>query len=192
LPHFGREKDFEQIFRAHSDYVWRTLRTLGVHPSHLDDALQETFLVVHQRLAEFRGDAELKTWIYAVTYRVAQNFRRKVHNHFSHAELPVTTPCSGPSPEGSAALEQAAHFVVAFCETLPVERRDVFVLCMLEERSAPEAASLLGVPLNTVYSRLRLARLEFRSALEARHTFVRFAAATGTGTRNPTEQERAT
>ncbi len=147
---------------------------------------------MHQRLSEFRGDAELKTWIYAVTYRVAQNFRRKVHTHFSHAELSTTTPCSGPSPEGNVALEQAAHFVAAFCETLPIERRDVFVLCMLEERSAPEAADLLGVPLNTVYSRLRLARLEFRSALEARDRFLRFAAATHTGLRNPAEQERAT
>jgi RNA polymerase sigma-70 factor (ECF subfamily) len=192
LPDDGSRQEFEQIFRAHSDYVWRTLRTLGVHPSHLDDALQETFLVVHQRLGEFRGDAELKTWIYAVTYRVAQNFRRKVHNHFSHAELPTTVPSSSPSPADSVAFDQAAHFVAAFCESLPVERRDVFVLCLLEERSAPEAAALLGVPLNTVYSRLRLARLEFRSALEARDTFVRFAAATGTGTRNPTEQKGAT
>ncbi len=192
MPRIGRPEEFDHVFRAHSDYVWRTLRTLGVHPSHLDDALQETFLVVHKRLSEFRGEAELKTWIYAVTYRVAQNFRRRVHDHFSHAELPISTPCSGLSPEGSVALEQAAHFVTAFCETLPVERRDVFVLCMLEERSAPEAAALLGVPLNTVYSRLRLARLEFRTALEARDRFVRFAVATGTGARTPTEQERAT
>ncbi len=161
----GRPEEFEAIFRAHAPYVWRTLRTLGVHPSHLDDALQETFLVVYQRLGEFRGEAELKTWVYAVTYRVAQNFRRKVLRHFSHAEVPLSAASSGPSPADQLETGQMARFVAGFCEKLPIERRDVFVLCLLEERSVPEAASLLGVNLNTVYSRLRVARLEFRSAL---------------------------
>ncbi|HXU60160.1 MAG TPA: sigma factor-like helix-turn-helix DNA-binding protein, partial [Polyangia bacterium] len=67
-----------------------------------------------------------------------------------------------------AVKQQAARFVDAFLRDLNEDQRDVFVLAELEQLSAPEIVSVLGVPLNTVYSRLRLARVEFGKAV-ARH-----------------------
>ena len=57
--------------------------------------------------------------------------------------------------------------VQAALDQLPMEQRAVFVLHELDEQSAPEVAEALGTPLNTVYSRLRLARERFRAAVEA-------------------------
>jgi RNA polymerase sigma-70 factor (ECF subfamily) len=56
--------------------------------------------------------------------------------------------------------------VLKFLEGVSAEKRDVFVLSVLEELSAPEVAEILGVKLNTVYSRLRLVRADFRAALD--------------------------
>src|ERR1044071_899212 len=76
-PHGAAQREFVALFREHCDFVWRVLRTLGVAPDALDDALQEVFLVVHRRLPEFEGRSALNTWIYAIAYRVAQSQRRR-------------------------------------------------------------------------------------------------------------------
>jgi RNA polymerase sigma-70 factor (ECF subfamily) len=130
----------------------------------VDDALQDVFLVVHDKLPDFVPHAKLSTWIYAITYRVAQNYRR-------HNQKTNHTPLSGEelslreSPESETAAAEAARFVREFCDSIPEEKRDVFVLCVLEERTSPEVAALLDVKLNTVYSRLRNVRAEFRERL---------------------------
>ncbi len=161
-----RSVDVGELFQAHADRVWRTLRTLGVHPSAVDDALQDVFLVVHQRLASFEGRAQLTTWLYAITYRVAQNYRRRTLRHSRHEALGDAAASSEPDPAQFLAHGQAAQFVEDFCRRLDEGKRDVFVLCVLEERTAPEAAELLAVKLNTVYSRIRASRRAFRAALK--------------------------
>src|SRR5262245_54373284 len=62
---------YAQYFRA----MWRALRRLGVEPSGLDDAVQDVFVVVHRRLAEFDGRS-LRAWLYAIAVRVASDHRR--------------------------------------------------------------------------------------------------------------------
>ncbi|MEY2937026.1 MAG: hypothetical protein RL033_7775 [Pseudomonadota bacterium] len=157
--------DLSTLFRTHFDFVWRVARSLGVPDGAIDDAVQDVFLTVHRRLSEFEGRSSLRTWIYAITYRTAQNHRRSVQRlrcdplldeHI--AELP------GPGEQ----LEQAraGKFVMQFLAGVSADKRDVFVLCVLEELSAPEVAEILGVKLNTVYSRLRLVRADFRAALD--------------------------
>jgi RNA polymerase sigma-70 factor (ECF subfamily) len=157
---------FRQIFEAHSSVVWRTLHRLGVHPDSVDDAAQDVFLIVHRKLGEFEGRSQLSTWIVAVTYRVALNYRRRIKKTVHEEFLDQTiSPLGGP--DLSLQGLQAAQFVSRFCRQLTEGKRDVFVLCVLEERTAPEVAKILDMKLNTVYSRLRHARAEFREALAA-------------------------
>lgn len=158
------QRPFREIFDENADRVWRTLRRLGVSESSADDALQDVFLIVHQKLDQFEGRAQLSTWIYAVAYRVAQNYRRRRQKD-SHEELSETVHCPSLSPQGVLAEGEAARFVQKFCQGLDEKHRDVFVLCVLESQSAPQAARLLGVKLNTVYSRVRSTRALFREAL---------------------------
>lgn len=159
------DSEFRPVFDAQSSRVHRTLRALGVHEACLDDALQDVFLIVFRKLPSFIPEAQLSTWIYAITYRVAQNYRRgTIRTH--HARLSDSEICPRQDPESRVARAQAGEFVRSFCEGLSEKMRDVFVLCVLEERSAPEVASTLGVNLDTVYSRLRLTRAAFRTALE--------------------------
>lgn len=159
-----RDSAFREVFDAQASRVHRTLRALGVDTSALDDALQDVFLVVHDKLPAFVPDAQLSTWIYAITYRVAQNYRRRIRRT-THSALSGEEISLRESPESETATAEAARFVRDFCQSIPEEKRDVFVLCVLEERTVPEVAALLDVKLNTVYSRLRNVRAEFRERL---------------------------
>lgn len=157
--------DLATLFRTHFDFVWRVARSLGVPDAAIDDAVQDVFLTVHRRLAEFEGRSSLRTWIYAITYRTAQNHRRRVQR--LRCDPLLEEPLAElPDPGEELAQARAGKFVMQFLETVSADKRDVFVLCVLEELSAPEVAEILNVKLNTVYSRLRLVRADFRAALE--------------------------
>ena len=135
--------EFTAVFRQHFDFVWRALRSFGVPDSVLDDAVQEVFISVHRRLPEFEGRSSLKTWIYSVAYRTAQNHRRAVRRRDT-SPLDSNLVSGEPGPGERLASAQAGRFVLGFLNQLPAERRDVFVLCVLEEMTAPDAAEILG------------------------------------------------
>ncbi len=159
--------NFLTVFRTHCNFAWRALRSFGVDAHSLDDALQEVFLVVHRRLPSFEARSSLGTWIYAITYRVAQSHRRRSRKN-EPEELSLELPAPGPCPFDAAARVEAGEFVLTFLQGLSDAKRDVFVLCVLEELSAPDASRILEIGLNTVYSRLRLARADFKRALAER------------------------
>ena len=157
---------FDAVYAEHFAFVWRTLRRFGVRESHLDDAAQETWVVVHRRLASFEGRSSLRTWLVGIAVRVASDHRRWRRRKDPHDPMPDDPPFAAPgvSPEGAAERAQAARCLDALLDTIPEERRAVFVLTELEGMSAPEVSEALGIPLNTVYSRLRVARSEFETA----------------------------
>jgi RNA polymerase sigma-70 factor (ECF subfamily) len=161
--HVVSRQAFEAACSEHLAQVWRQLRTMGVAPSYLDDATQEVFLTAHRKWDSFEGRSQVSTWLYAIAYRVGCNYRRAARREFS--ELPEELPSRYGNPEQSLAERRSAQFVERFCAGLSEKLRDVFVLCLLEGQPANEVAALLGVPGNTVYSRLRLVREAFRQEL---------------------------
>jgi RNA polymerase sigma-70 factor (ECF subfamily) len=164
----GDTLDFEQIYRDHFAFVWRTLRRLGVRESALDDAAQEVFLVVHRRLDDFDGRVALRSWLFGVAHRTALAQRRTARK--ADAEpLPTELRARAGTPHDRAVASEAVEFLDAFLDTLGDQQRSVFILVELEQMSVPEIAAALGVKLNTVYSRLRLARGAFRRAVERRN-----------------------
>src|SRR5689334_22067530 len=67
---------FAEIYEAHFQFVWRTIRRLGVHDSEVDDATQDVFVVVHRRLGDFRPEAPVTHWLFRIASRVARDHRR--------------------------------------------------------------------------------------------------------------------
>ena len=67
---------FEDIYEEYFEFVWRSLRTLGVAASALDDAAQDVFGVISRRLFEFEGRSSLRTWIFGIVQFTAANHRR--------------------------------------------------------------------------------------------------------------------
>jgi len=156
---------FPAIYEQHLPFVWRCLRGLGVAPAQLDDAAQDVFVLVHQRLSTFRRESSLRTWIFGIARRVAFRYRRTAARKGGLPPPERETAAPGPGPLERAQDLEAAAFVARFVEGLDDRKREVFVLGVLEEMTVPEIAEALRVPLNTAYTRLRRARAEFRRAL---------------------------
>jgi RNA polymerase sigma-70 factor (ECF subfamily) len=163
--------DFSAVYAAEFDFVWRCLRALGVATADLDDAAQEVFVILHRRLANLRDPNDLRGWIYGVVRNIAANHkrgtRRKLASVNALERQPI--PTSSTPLDNTLALE-AATSLERFLHTLDSEKREVFVLAEIEEWTIPEVAKVVGVPLNTAYTRLRAARLEFERFIAGRRS----------------------
>jgi len=162
------EAAFAALYAEHFSFVWRCLRGLGVAPLALEDAAQDVFVVVHRRLFTFQAESSLRTWLFGIVRRIAYRYRRTARRKGPIAELEREPEAPDPGPLERAQEVEAAEFVDRFAGHLDDRKREVFVLGILEGLSVPEVAEALGVPLNTAYTRLRRARLEFRKALAER------------------------
>jgi RNA polymerase sigma-70 factor (ECF subfamily) len=156
---------FEAVYEAHFPFVARLLRRLGVPEAALDDALQDTFVVVHRRLPEFEGRATLKTWLSRIAVNIASDHRRLRRRKGGGEPLDEGVPAPGPDALALVEQSQAVAQLYRLLGELDEPQRTVFVLAELEELSAPEISEAIGVKLNTVYSRLRTARQRFEAAL---------------------------
>ncbi len=155
--HASEHPSLDDLYRAHADFVWRTVLRMGIPQSHAEDAVHEVFLVVRRKLSEFRGDAAPTTWLYAIARGVCANLRRADERAQRRLEL-APEPSPAPDPEDAAARANAEELVARFLAQLPEEQREVFVLSDIEGMAGPEVAATLRIPLGTAYSRLRLAR----------------------------------
>lgn len=155
---------FDDVYEECVAFVWRSLKSLGVRDHRLDDAVQEVFLVVHRRLAEFESRSSVRTWVYGIAVRVAHDCRRREQRKGGLAPLDTETVDPRPGPEEQVELSRAVDELAAILDSLEPAKRDIFVLSEVEQLSAPEIAQVLGVNVNTVYSRIRAARKEFEIA----------------------------
>jgi RNA polymerase sigma-70 factor (ECF subfamily) len=168
-PRLAEALAFDDVYQQHVRFVWRTVRSFGVAEAHLEDAVQDVFVVVHRRLVEFAGRARIETWLFAIARRVAGAYRRTASRKTDRQDA-IDDVVLASADDTFAALSraQAAAAVAAVLDTFDEDKRIVFTLVELEQMSVPDVAELLGINLNTAYSRLRLARRAFESAVTKR------------------------
>lgn len=158
-----------ELYERHFDFVWRLLRRFGVSAANLDDAAQEVFVVAHRRWDSFVQGTEERSWLAAIAQRVA-SAQRRASGRRSTDELSEALVDERPDPLVLTERSQQLKLVYALLDELGEEQREVFVLAEMERFTAPEIAAVLKLNVNTVYSRLRLARAAFAAALERRGT----------------------
>jgi len=156
--------DVGLLYDEHVDFVWRMLERFGVAPASIEDAVQEVFLIVHRRRSEFRHASSVKTWLGGVAIRVAKDFRRSSERRTKREEDIESKIERGPHEVVERG--QALALLMRALDTLEEDQRTVFVLSELEELTAPEIAEATGANVNTVSSRLRLARKYFNERVE--------------------------
>jgi RNA polymerase sigma-70 factor (ECF subfamily) len=184
-------QSFEQIYEEHFVFVWRSSRRLGAPPADLDDVVQEIFVIAHGRLAEFEGRSSVKTWLFGIVLNVVRSHRRGLrakHPHVLSNESrsdPEALADLTDGPHELSAKAEAARQVDQLLEALDDDKREVFVLAELEQLTGPEMALLLDIPLNTIYSRLRLARQAFAEAAARYRTRQELERVPNTARRKP-------
>lgn len=163
--------------RDHYDFIWRTLRRLGVPPALVDDATQKVFWVATRKMQEARVAKE-RSFLFAVALRVAGDERRAFRRRPEVADEGACDAAAddAPAPDELVEQRQARELLDRILEDMPFDLRVVFVLFELEEMSTSEVAALLEIPSGTVASRLRRAREAFEDQV------ARFRARRGRGT----------
>jgi RNA polymerase sigma-70 factor (ECF subfamily) len=158
---------FDDLYDQHFEFVWRTLRRLGVPAADLADVAQEVFLVVHRRLADFEERAKVTTWLFRISVRAARDRRRKAHVRREIQGDEALYESVDPAEDASFALERADEraLLERALAALDESQREVFTAFELEGMTGHAIALALEIPLGTVYSRLRLGREHFRQAL---------------------------
>jgi RNA polymerase sigma-70 factor (ECF subfamily) len=160
---------FDDVYRDHFAFVWRSAKRLGVRDASLDDVVQEVFVIVHRRLAEFEGRSSMKTWLFGITLRVSRDHRRstmrKDRDGGAEPIDPDTLGTSTSGPSESLERTQAVRLLHAILDELDDERREIFVMSELEQMAMPDIAATLGLNVNTAYARLRAARQSFEEGV---------------------------
>jgi RNA polymerase sigma-70 factor, ECF subfamily len=154
-------KRLRGVVDRHYDFLWRTLHFLGVPSASVEDAVQRVLCVVARRLDDIAPEAEM-SFLFATAARVASETRRAARRH-------PCVPCdvdalvaAAPSPEQLVQELQAQEVLRQVLDAMPFELRVVFVMFEIEELTLAQVASIVGIPVGTVSSRLRRARLHFR------------------------------
>ena len=161
-------RSFRIAYDAHVSFVWRNLRRLGVMDRDVEDKCQEVFVVAHRRWAEFsdRGHGP-RAWLFQIVLRVAADARRHRRRHPVDPDGGLAQDRQSiEAPQAVAvARKEALDLLDRALASIDMARRAVLVLHEIEQMTAPEIARTLEIPLNTVYSRLRVARLELDAEL---------------------------
>ncbi len=162
----ARVDDWSAFYDEHFDFVWRSLRRLGVAEAALDDAAQDVFVVALRRQGEFEGRSSLRTWLFGIAWNRARELQRGTRRRAEEPLPEALPPAAGLDQEQAAIQAEALRFVYRVLDELAPERRAVLVMAEVEEMTAVEIAEVLSLPVNTVYSRVRLARRDFEAAVK--------------------------
>jgi RNA polymerase sigma-70 factor (ECF subfamily) len=163
---------------SHWSAIGRALRGFGVPEREVDDAAQQTFIVLAERLASVEPGKE-RSFLYGAAVHVAAHVRRSLARR-PDSLVPAPMPSDGsdgriaaaevgqradpsPTPEAQAEASADRAMLDRVLEEMPMELRSVLVLAEVEELSGKEIAAALGIPMGTVASRLRRAREDFEA-----------------------------
>lgn len=151
--------DFVALYETWSPEIARWIRQLGGPEGEREDLLQDVFLIVHRRLHAFDG-RNLGGWLYQITRHRVRDVRCRLwFKHLvKHSSLPDDLAEDGSGPAERLETKQRYALVQRAFHALPEPERVALALFELDGYSGEELASLQGVSLNTVWSRIRRAR----------------------------------
>jgi RNA polymerase sigma-70 factor, ECF subfamily len=152
-------------YQSEFDHLMRTLQRLGADPHDLDDLAHEVYLVLRRTWHEYDPTRALRPYISGIAFRVASSHRRRYWREVSFAI--IETPDEALYQDQALDAARARALVLASLQAIPLPRRVVLVMHDLDEIPVREVAATLGIPLFTVYSRLRKARRELEAAISS-------------------------
>jgi RNA polymerase sigma-70 factor (ECF subfamily) len=176
----GETAAFERLVAERAGDVYALLYRLTSDAEEARDLTQETFLRAFQSIARFRGDADLKTWIYRIALNQARNrwrwWRRRrrdvtvsldARDNWSEQTLGANLPnLTAPNPEQETLAREREARLHEALQSLRPSYREAVILRDVEGFSYEEIAATLEISLGTVKSRLSRGRLELRRKLE--------------------------
>lgn len=167
----GNAVAFSDLVAALHPSVYRWALTFARDPDEADEITQETFVLVHRKLGQYRGDSAVEGWVYLITRRVAlQRHRRKRRRELLSAKsFQLDDSVYNTDPGARVDRERMAEFIRHFFTKLPPRQREVFDLVDLQGHDPSEVAEMIGVRSGTVRANLFKARAAIRERLLELH-----------------------
>lgn len=156
---------FRSLFDEHFSYVWSALRRLGVREADAEDRALEVFVALHEKLSDYDASRPIRPWIFGFAYRVASHARRAAARRREVFGVDLERPGSSALQDDQLIAAEERNLLVEALEHLDLEKRAVIVMHDWLGEPIPEVARALEIPLNTAYSRLRLARTDLAAAV---------------------------
>jgi len=160
---------FEILMRRHNRRVFRAVRAILKRDDEAEDVMQDAYVRAYEHLAEFRGEAAFSTWLTRIAVHEALARVRR-ERRFEAVEPNLEEPSAmsfdaGQSPERLANDRELRIVLERAIDALPDDFRAVFMLRAVEQMSGLETAECLGIPEDTVKTRLHRARLRLQEVV---------------------------
>lgn len=167
----GEEQALRDLYETHAAAILRRLWRLTGDRARAEELCQDTFVIAFERLAGFRGEAKLSTWLHAIAFNLAREEvarRRRRRGLFSLFRRQTQTQPSQPAlgPDAGLAHEELVGRLQRAIDTLAMDQREAYVLRVVEQLPLEECSELLGVPVSTISYRARRAEEQVRAAFE--------------------------
>ena len=171
---------FDKLYRDHVELIYRYAHRLCGEGESAKDLVQETFLNAYRGLKDFRGEAQISTWLYTIASRACMRMRRKRKGEperelsleefvpTSEGEFRLQIPIDGLTPEEALQNKELREALDQAINKLPKKYRMTLVLRDMEGLSAKEVGAIMRLNERAVKSRLHRARLFVRRELSAR------------------------
>jgi RNA polymerase sigma-70 factor, ECF subfamily len=171
----GDSAAFTTLVRRHDRYLYRVARSVLRDDHEAEDVVQQTFLQAFAKLVDFRGDANLRTWLTRITLNDALGRRRRQRVNVELGQLDTAqertrsqiylSPLTASAPDSTVARTQIRNMLERAIDDLPPGFRTVLVMRDVEDASVEETANILGIKPETVRTRLYRARRLLRESL---------------------------
>lgn len=175
----GERYAFEELVNKYHGSVFSLALRLTNDREDARDITQDTFLKVYNNIARFRGDAELRTWIYRITVNQAANNQRWWRRRRRSSTISIDAddndsspisqqlPCPGQTPEQQALAAEQRRIIMAALGKVKFDFRVAVILRDIEGLSYEEIAETLEVSVGTIKSRIARGREELRQQLKS-------------------------
>ena len=162
-----RDRAWRVLYQEHVDRIYRMVCRFGVEPGEVEDITQKTFIIAHQRMQEVESVENVGAWLRGIAVKVIGHHRRwsgvrRVKRWLVQATFGDEAAAPPDTPEEGVASQEDQAKVRAVLEEMSPKLREVLVLTEIEDCQPAEVAQILGIPVNTVRSRKRLAKEEFQ------------------------------
>ena len=175
----GDAMAFDNLVTRYSGDIYALLYRVTENAEDAGDLTQETFLSALKSIKNFRGESELKTWLFRIALNHSRNRFRWWKRHRRDRTVSLDAPVgnsemlvqemlasSSPAPDENAIRHERQRALLLALAELPVNFREAVVLCDIEGLSYDEIAATLVISLGTVKSRIARGRSELREKLK--------------------------
>jgi RNA polymerase sigma-70 factor (ECF subfamily) len=162
-----RDRAWRVLYEEHVERIYRLVCKFGVEPGEVEDVTQKTFVIAHQRLQEIDDVENVGAWLRGIAVKVIGHHRRwhrvrRLKSWVVQATFGEDAKPPPMTPEGGVASQEEQGRVRSILAEMSPKLREVLVMTEMEECQPAEVAEVLGIPVNTVRSRKRLAKEEFQ------------------------------